>query len=236
MKRFWQHVAVADDAAGFAIALDGRAVRTPKRAPLIIPQPALAAAIAAEWATVDGDIDPRAMPLTGLANAAIDIIAPDVAAFAATIAPYATADLLCYRADDADLSREQARLWNPILDWAERQFTIQFNLTTGVMPADQPRETIARLTNALGGADAWGLAALSPLTSLSGSLVSALALLHSAFDAESLWQAAILDALWQEERWGSDADALAARAHAKREWDAAAQFLNYIGNDVAPSG
>lgn len=228
MKRFWQHVDVADNAAGCTIALDGRAVRTPKRAPLIIPKPALAAAIAAEWTAVDGDIDPRAMPLTGLANAAIDIIAPDVAAFAATIAPYATADLLCYRADDADLTREQARLWNPILDWAERQFSIHFTLTTGVMPADQPRETVARLTDALGSTDAWRLAALSPLTSLSGSLVSALALQYGAFDAESLWQAAILDALWQEERWGSDAEALAARAHAKREWDAAAQFLDFV--------
>lgn len=228
MKRFWQHVTIADDAAGFAITLDGRGVRTPKRAPLIVPARALTNAIADEWAAVEDEIDPRAMPLTGLANAVIDIIAPDVAAFVATIAPYATADLLCYRAEDAELAREQARLWNPILDWAERQFAVQFTLATGVMPTDQPRETISRLIDALGRADGWALAALSPLTSLSGSLVSALALYHGAFDAERLWQAAVLDALWQEERWGTDAEALAARAHAKHEWDAAARFLSLV--------
>lgn len=69
MKRFWREVNVGAD---HGIALDGRPVRTPGRAALVLPTPALAHAVAAEWRAVGDTIDPRAMPLTGLANAAID--------------------------------------------------------------------------------------------------------------------------------------------------------------------
>ena len=76
MKRFWTEVDVDADRGR---ALDGRPVRTPGRAPLALPTDALAEAVADEWRAVGETIDPRAMPLTGLANAAIDRIAPDPA-------------------------------------------------------------------------------------------------------------------------------------------------------------
>lgn len=74
MKRFWTDVTITSERG---IMLDGRPVRTPGRVPLILPTPALAEAVAQEWRDVGDSIDPRAMPLTGLANAAIDRVAPD---------------------------------------------------------------------------------------------------------------------------------------------------------------
>ena len=100
VKRFWKEVEVADVGGCWSIQLDGRAVRTPARAPLSVPNDLLAEAIANEWCDVADEIDPRAMPLTGLANAAIDRVAPDRQAFAAGLARYAEADLACYRADN----------------------------------------------------------------------------------------------------------------------------------------
>lgn len=88
MKRFWTDVAVDTDRG---VTLDGRPVRTPGRTPLVLPTPALAEAVAAEWRAVPETLDPRAMPLTGLANAAIDRIAAAPAAFAAGLAAYARA-------------------------------------------------------------------------------------------------------------------------------------------------
>jgi len=86
VKRFWKEVEVAEDAeGGWAIQLDGRSVKTPAREALRAPTKALADAIAEEWNSVESEIDPRAMPLTGLANAAIDRIAPDPATFAQEI-------------------------------------------------------------------------------------------------------------------------------------------------------
>src|SRR5262245_16173798 len=130
MKRFWKDVAVEGGDDGWSIKLDGRPVRTPAREPLLLPAQALAEAIADEWRGVDGEIDPRAMPLTGLANAAIDRVGPERLAFAAGLARYAEADLACYRSDwPPELVERQGRCWDPLLAWARRRFDVDFATT-----------------------------------------------------------------------------------------------------------
>ncbi|PKP87081.1 MAG: ATPase [Alphaproteobacteria bacterium HGW-Alphaproteobacteria-17] len=229
MKRFWKEVTVIDEDGGWGIALDGRPVRTPQRASLAAPSAALAEAIAAEWRAVGETIDPGAMPMTGLANAAIDIAAPDPGAFAQPIAAYAATDLLCYRDDrDAALQAEQVTAWNPILAWAEAQFGVEFVITQGILPVDQPPATVAALRTATLGHDPWRMTALSPLVTIGGSLVAGLACMAQAFHPEHLWEAVSLDQLYQERRWGADAEAQAQRAAHKRDWDNAVRFLGLI--------
>jgi chaperone required for assembly of F1-ATPase len=229
MKRFWKDVAVIDEEDGWGIALDGRPVRTPQRAPLAVASLALAEAIAAEWRAVGETIDPAAMPMTGLSNAAIDLAAPDIAAFAAPVAAYATSDLFCYRdARDGALQAEQAAAWNPLLAWAETRYGIEFALTQGVLPVDQPAATVAALEDAVHRLDSWRITALTPLVTIGGSLVAGLALLERAFDADALWTAVSLDELYQERRWGADSEAQKARAGNQREWDNAARFLSLL--------
>lgn len=229
MKRFWKEVAVVTEDGGWGIALDGRPVRTPQRALLAVASAALAEAIAAEWREQEEVIDPAAMPMTGLTNAAIDLATPDLAAFAAPVAAYAQSDLFCYRdARDAALQAEQAAAWNPLLAWAEARYGIEFALTQGVLPVDQPPATIATLQDAVLAQDAWRLTALTPLVTIGGSLVAGLALLEGTFDADALWEAVSLDDLYQERRWGADSEAQKARAIHKRDWDNAARFLTLL--------
>lgn len=229
MKRFWKTVAVVPDGDGWGIALDGRPVRTPQRAPLAVASAALADAIADEWRAVGETVDPAAMPMTGLTNAAIDLAAPDVAAFAAPVAAYATTDLLCYRdARDAALQAEQAAAWNPLLTWAEDRYGVEFALAQGVLPVDQPAATVASLQDAVFAQDAWRITALTPLVTIGGSLVAGLALLENAFDADALWRAVSLDELYQERRWGADDEAQKARAAKRRDWDNAARFSTLL--------
>lgn len=229
MKRFWTEVAVVPEGDGWGIALDGRPVRTPQRAPLAVVSAALAEAIAAEWRDVGETIDPAAMPMTGLANAAIDLATPDLATFAAPIAAYAESDLFCYRdARDAALQAEQAATWNPLLAWAEERYGIEFVLTQGVLPVDQPDATIAALRGAVFAQDRWHITALTPLVTIGGSLVAGLALIEGGFDAALLWKIVSLDDLYQERRWGTDSEAQKARAAHKRDWDNAARFLRLL--------
>lgn len=226
MKRFWKTVTVEPSDSGFGIVLDGRPVRTPGRVPLALPTAALAEAVAAEWAGVGDTLDPRAMPLTGLANAAIDRIAPDPAAFAAGLSAYGESDLLCYRADDPEpLVARQVAVWDPVLDWACRRYDVTFALASGVMPVAQPPATVARLAEATAARDAFALAGLSPLVTITGSLVLALALAERAIDLETAWAAAQLDEDWQAERWGEDPLAAQARAARRGDYDAAVAFL-----------
>ena len=229
MKRFWQQAAAVREEDGWAITLDGRPVRTPARAPLLVESAALADAIAAEWQAQGETIDPASMPLTGLANAAIDLAAPDPAAFAAPIAAYAASDLFCYRDDrDAALQAEQAAAWNPLLAWAERRFGIEFALAQGVLPVDQPAATVAALRGAVLAHDPFRLAALAPLVTIGGSLVAGLALAEEAFEPAPLWQAVALDELYQERRWGADSEARQARARREADWHDAARFLRLL--------
>jgi chaperone required for assembly of F1-ATPase len=224
MKRFWSDVGVMPG-NGFGIALDGRPVRTPGREPLDLPSRALADAVADEWRGVEATIDPRAMPLTGLANAAIDRIAPDPAAFAAGLARYAESDLTCYRADTpAPLVQRQAAAWDPPLYWARRRYDVHFQVTAGVMHVAQPAATLVRLGEAIAARPPFELAALSIVTTLTGSLVLALALAERAMDADTVWQAAQVEEDWQREQWGDDALALQARDAKRREYDAAVRF------------
>ncbi|MBW8745823.1 MAG: ATPase [Sphingomonas sp.] len=225
MKRFYKEVTVADR----AILLDGKPVRTPARAELILPTAALADAVAAEWRSQEGDIDPRTMRLTGLSNAAIDRVAPDLAAFTRPLAAYAESDLLCYRADaPPELIARQAEAWDPLLDWAGRRFDVRFTVTSGIVHAPQPAATIARLGQALAAYDAFHLAALAPIVTIGGSLVVALALAEDEVDPDSAFDLTHLDELWQARRWGEDRLALEARAVRKRDFMAAAQLLDLL--------
>ncbi len=225
MKRFWKDVTVADR----GIALDGRPVRTPGRVPLLLPTDALAEAVAAEWRDVGDTLDPRRMPLTGLANAAIDRIAPDPLPFAAGLARYAESDLLCYRAEDPpELVVRQAAAWDPPLEWATMRYDVHFTVTAGIVPVEQPAATVARLADAIATRDAWMLAALSPVVTIAGSLILALALAEEAMTPDAIWAAARIDEDWQTERWGEDALATAATAARRAEYDAAVRFMSAL--------
>lgn len=226
MKRFWKEVTVAPEGDGHGIGLDGRPVRTPGRAALALPSPALADGVAEEWRAVGETLAPRAMPLTGLANAAIDRIEPARAAFAAGLAAYGESDLLCYRADEPEpLVARQAAAWDPLLDWARGRYDIHFETVTGVIHRPQPPATVARLGEAVAALDAWQLAGLSPLVTVSGSLVIGLALVEGAIDADRAWAAAHLDEDWQAEQWGEDSLAVEARAARRKDFDAGVRFL-----------
>ena len=229
MKRFWKDVSFAEQGEGWSIRLDERPVKTPARVPLNLPTRALAEAIAEEWSSIEGDIDPRAMPLTGFANAAIDRVAADKEAFARGITKYAEADLACYRAEGPrGLVSRQVEQWDKLLAWARRRFDVDFTTTTGLMHVDQPVGTIERLSHAVSTLDPFRLAALQSLVTIGGSLVAALAVQEKAISPEEAWEAVSLDDRWQIEQWGADDEAEAALENRRRDFLAGARFLDLL--------
>ena len=229
MKRFYERAEPRPAEAGWEILLDGRPVKTPARAPLRSPGEALARALADEWNAQGERIDPRAMPLTGLANAAIDRVEPDREAFAASLAAYGETDLLCYRAEGpTSLVSRQAEQWDALIAWARHRFDIDFELICGIIHRPQPARTLEQLAKAAAARDAFQLAALSPLVTISGSLVVALALGEGAADLDTAWAAACLDETWQAEQWGADAEAAAVLENRRRDFEAAYRFLQLI--------
>ena len=229
MKRFWKSAQTVEKENGWGVELDGRPLRTPARELLTVPTQRLAEAIAAEWNGVDEEIDPRAMPLTGLANAAVDRVSQDKQAFAEGLAKYAEADLACYRAEGPrGLIELQAEHWDELLAWGRRRFDVDFRTTSGLLHVDQPSATVERLAHAVNALDPYRLAGLSPLITIGGSLLAALGVLEEAFAPDKAWEAVCVDDRWQLELWGSDAAAEAALENRRADFLAAAQFLELL--------
>ncbi|MGA8169445.1 MAG: ATP12 family protein [Methylocystis sp.] len=229
-KRFYTQAEASPVAEGFAVLLDGKPVRTPARGALVLPTLALAQALAAEWDAQGEFLDPNAMPLTRLANSAIDGVTPNMAEVAADVAKYAGSDLICYRADGPDsLVRAQAEAWDPLLRFAREKCAARLILCEGVTFHPQPPEALAGIAARIQGyidADAaspFRLAALHAITTLTGSCVVALAVALREIDADAGFAAADVDEDHQMRVWGSDAEAMARRARRLDEMRAAAR-------------
>lgn len=225
-KRFYKKAEYAEVEGGYVITLDGRVIKTPLKNPLTVPSRALAEALAAEWEGQATHIDPAAMPLTRLANTAIDRVAPDPARIVDEILAYAGSDLLCYRADGPDvLIERQDEVWNPVLEWAASVLDARLVTATGIVHRSQPDEAIAALRQHLSGIDAYGLTAIHNMTTLSGSALVAIAVASGQLSPDQGWNVAHVDEDWQAEQWGSDEAAEQRRAMRLVEFLSAFEIL-----------
>lgn len=229
-KRFYREVSVAPVEGGFGVHLDGRPVRTPGMALVVLRTQAAARLIADEFDAQQTEINPVTMPVTRLVNTAIDGVMREPDAVAEDILRYASSDLLCYRADGPDrLVALQAEAWDPVLDWARSRLGARFFLAEGVMHVEQPREAIASVGVPLRlDTDPFRLACLHVMTTLTGSALLALAIDAGEIDTPSAWAAAHVDEDWTIAQWGEDAEAAAARANRFRDMAAADALLKAI--------
>ena len=225
--RFFKEVSVIERDGVFALTLDGKGARTPGRNALALPTRAAAQAVAAEWAALDKVIDPGLMPLTRLANSAIDGVAREAGAVRDEIVKYAGSDLRCYRAGEPDaLVRAQAEAWDPVLDWARADLGARFILSEGVMFVTQPQSALDSVRLAVETVAApFRLAALSSMTTLMGSAVLALAVARGHLTPQEAWRAAHVDEDFQMRAWGADEEALARRERRWRDMETAATLL-----------
>jgi chaperone required for assembly of F1-ATPase len=225
-KRFWRSVSVVPRDTGHGIMLDTRPLLTPERRELLAPSQALARRIAAEWDAQGDVIAPASMPMTRMANTAIDRVAAKHAEVAAYLAQYGETDLLCYRAEGPkELVDRQAAAWDPLLDWTDRTFGARLVATEGVMPVHQSAEALAALAGVLRAQSAFEMTALHELVVLSGSLVLGLVAAYGHLPAEEVWTRSRIDENWQAEQWGRDDEAEAAAQNRRTGFLAAHAFL-----------
>jgi chaperone required for assembly of F1-ATPase len=234
-KRFWTEVTLGEVEGSHAVLLDGKPIRTPAKALLTLPTLPLAQAVAEEWARQEDVLRPATMPMTRLANTALDRVVPEFAAVARIVAAYAETDLLCYRAEAPDeLRRLQDEAWDPLLDWAEDRFGARLLPTSGVVPIAQPPEALDRLATEVASRSAWHLTPLHELVSLTGSLVLGLAVADEVRLPEEGWALSRIDEEWQNAQWGRDAEADAAAARRQGEYLEAVRFYRLLAATGSP--
>jgi chaperone required for assembly of F1-ATPase len=229
-KRFYSQVAIKDEGAGqTSLLLDGKPVRTPGKALLLLPNAALAEAVGAEWRAQGPRIDPSTMPLTRLANSVIDGVVGSMQAVIDDILGYAGSDLVCYRAEVPEaLVALQTKHWDPVIAWAKTGLDAPLERAEGVTHVAQPQASLDEIARRLEGFDPWSLAALHVMTGLTGSALLALAVVLHRLSPDEAWAAAHIDEDWQIGQWSEDAEAKRRRANRRRDFDAAARMLELL--------
>jgi chaperone required for assembly of F1-ATPase len=231
-KRFYTEAGGAEAEGGYAITLDGKPIRTPTGRVVTVPVRALAEAVAAEWQAQAELINPLTMPLTRFANSVVEGVIDRAEMVRDDIAKYLESDLLFYRAGHPEgLVQREAQHWDPVLDWARDSLGAHFILAEGVMHVSQPASAIAAARAALP-SDPWVIGAAHVVTTVTGSALLALALIHGVRDPDEVWSAAHVDEDWNIEQWGVDEEALARRASREVDYRAAVQIVNAL----APTG
>jgi chaperone required for assembly of F1-ATPase len=224
-RRFYEAATTAPAEGGWCILLDGKLLRSPAKRSFALPTEALAAAIAEEWQAQGEKIDPRSMPLMQLAATAIDRVADARDAVVEETAGYGGSDLVCYRAaEPLALVRQEEALWQPLIAWLAERYDIALNVTTGIVSVEQPPHALATLRRVLEACDLFALTALAAMTGSAGSLVIALAVVEGRLSADEAADAALLDELFQAEKWGSDPEAERRRAAIRADLAAAVRF------------
>jgi chaperone required for assembly of F1-ATPase len=225
-RKFYRVVEVSENNG---ILLDGKAVKTPLKSALVMPNRALAQAVAAEWTAQDKVIDPETMPLTKLANTALDRATAERQHVLDEIVQYADSDLVCYWADrPPDLVALQRQHWQPALDWAATALAAPFTAIAGVVHQAQSAAVLSAVRTRVENFDPWELTGLYLLTTLTGSVLVSLMMQVGALTPDAAWACVHLEEDYQIAQWGEDAEAMARRASRKREFEALVRYFNLL--------
>jgi chaperone required for assembly of F1-ATPase len=229
-KRFYQNATVGKGAP-YSLLLDDRVVKTPAGNMLAAPTAPLAEIIAAEWNTQGERIDPATMPLTKLANTAIDRATTEKSKIAAEILEFAGSDMVCYRAESpAGLVKYQTTHWDPIIAWAKADLKVDFATVNTITHRRQSPAALQALEAHITSLDPFSFVAVHNLSTLTGSALLAAMTGAGKISADAAWLAANVDEDWQIENWGEDVEAIARRAGRLHEFSTCVRFVNLAHN------
>ncbi len=207
-RRFWKTAAVTEGQGGFAVALDGRPVKTPQGHVLLLLTQGLAEKVAVEWQAVKDHVEYADMPLTRLGFAAVDRMNDLLPETVAEVLRYVETDLLCYPSEypEALIAREDA-VWKPVLGWAQTELGLTFHQNRTLIHAAQPPETSAKISSLVSEMSAHERAGLMSAIGLFGSVILALALWRGHLTGEAAFAASRVGEDFQAETWGRDEEA-----------------------------
>jgi chaperone required for assembly of F1-ATPase len=227
-KRFYEKVEYASDEAAWVVTLDARALLTPAGKRLHLPTEPLAALIAEEWRAQGERIDLASMFNTRRAYGVTDRTSDARGNLVDQVVRYAGTDLVCYLADlPVELRSRQERAWDPMRAWAAEQLGVRLTSVSGILPVDQPAESLKALRRHAEALDDFRLDVLVTATSMFGSAVLGLAVERGRLSAEEALDLSSVDEQFQNEQWGEDGEAakrlqaLRSEARALDHWLAA---------------
>lgn len=230
MKRFYKLASTRKSDEGYEIQLDGKTIKTPLGQPIAAPTEALADAIVLEWAGQEEKVKPETMPLTQMLTTAIDKIR-DREKITESVMKYLDTDLVCYwTKEPEELAKRQKEVWGQWVKWFESHFEVPLYTTKKIDAIKQEDEAHKRTWNYIEALDDYYFTALHVMTSLSGSLVLALAFTEGDINPQEIFEVSYLEELFRgeiynEEKYGAAPNEEAERAAFMRDAEASQKFL-----------
>ena len=225
--RFYKSVDVIElDSGKWQVRLDARPAKTPAGNLLEMPTQALAEAVAGEWGAQTGEMRPESMPLTRIANTALDRIAVQRETAIAELMRFAATDLLCFRAHEPErLVELEAAAWDPLLEWLGEQYGVGLRISTGIAAVRQDPDDLGTLESFVLRFDDFAMAGVVAAAQLLGSAVLALGLFEGRITADQAIEAAEVDSAYQQQVWGQDPLLSSSNHKRLQELSVIAQFL-----------
>ncbi len=201
--KYWKTVRKEEQGKNlFLIYLDEVCLKSDKGRKLVLSEQ-LANEVVREWSAVGKLNAIKNSFFTKFCFSATDITKNERKAIFGSLVEYANCDPICYIAcEPTKLHLKQKNLYSPLIDWAEKFFSIKLNIGTGLLYIEQPPLNANVIKNYLEELDNFHLTAIHELTKSLGSLFTSLALYKNVVSSELAWEVANVEDNFRIEVWG----------------------------------
>ena len=169
------------------------------------------------------------MPFYSYSVTAVDRITNQRNDVIETLKSILSMDTLLYRSgNDSELSKLQDKEWQPLVKWLHENFNCKLIINYELKPLNQKESELLKCINLINQLDHFSLSSFSHLVSISGSFILSLSFYFKKINSHKLYELALLEELFQSNKWGSDNFANERRENIKKEITEACEFLDIL--------
>lgn len=225
-RKSWKKVTLNKEKNLGIIFLDDKELKSPRGNKLNLPY-SLSKKVFNEWNEVQEEIKPSLMPFYSYSVTAVDRIMNQKNDVFETLRNILSMDMILYRSgNNSDLSKLQEKEWQPLVKWLDVKFNCKLTINYELKPLKQKESELLKCTNLIKELDHFSLSGFSHLVSISGSFILGLSFYFKKINSNKLYELALIEELFQSNKWGSDDFANERRANIKKEITEACEFLD----------
>lgn len=138
---------------------------------------------------------------------------------------FSLTDMMLFWGQNKELVAQQEKIWGPLLQWVEQEFDTKLKTTQNLDVPEQDQKLAYRLNFELQKLSDRQLVAFYAMALRTRSVLLALAFVKGKINAQEAFQAAVLEEIWQAEKWGKDEEAESRRQTMRQELEEIQDFL-----------
>ncbi len=205
MKKFYKQVSITEIDNEYILSLDGKAVKTPLGNNIFTDNKEIALRLQKEWEKQEKIINSETMPITQIITTCIDRVGKERQNMHNLLLAYLDTDLLCYRAPQPpEMKKRQEQCWDIWLKWFEDKYGYKLETTYGLSALKQPEAAKNIIDIEIRKFSDLKFTIIQLVTSLSGSIILALAFMDKKITPKEIFDAAHIEEQLKSEIYNED--------------------------------